>query len=270
MPGQHTLENMLNFLKSFFRHPEMPLISSGKTDIGQVRKNNEDNFGIDTNSNLFIVADGMGGHNAGEVASRLSVETIRNHFSKKTLNSIRGNSQEIRHAMISSFQFANDMVMKMAVENENLHGMGCTLVLGLVDSDALHTCHVGDARCYIASGNGLQQLTTDHTTLVELQKEFGSDHDFLETLPTRNVVTRVIGYPFPEPPEYNSARISENDRILFCSDGLWSMVDDQMIYNTLISSETPEDAVTQLLKYANDAGGTDNITGVAVFVRQPV
>lgn len=256
---------MLNFLKSFFLRPKINLTSAGQTDVGQIRMNNEDNFGMIKNNNVFIVADGMGGHNAGEVASRISVETIQKHFTKKVIDSIRGQTQEIRHSMVTCFQIANDMVMKMAVEDEALHGMGCTLVMGIVDGNTLHTCHVGDARCYIASENGLQQVTTDHTTLVELQKEFGENNDFLEQLPTRNVVTRVIGYPFPEPPEYNSAKLSENSRILFCSDGLWSMVDDQMIYNTLISADSPEDAVTQLIMYANDAGGNDNITGVVVF-----
>ena len=256
---------MFNFLKSFFHQPDIPLTSAGQTDIGQVRGNNEDNFGIVKSSNIFIVADGMGGHNAGEVASRVAVDTIRAHFSPDVLDSIKGNNQEIRHSMISCFQSANEIVMKMAVEDESLHGMGCTLVMGFVDRDTLHTCHVGDARCYIASEDGLRQITTDHTSLVELQKEYGDDQDLLEQLPTRNVVTRVIGYPFPEAPEYNSVRLKENNRILLCSDGLWSMVDDQMIFTTLISSESPEEGVKELIKFANDAGGNDNITGVLVF-----
>lgn len=243
----------------------MQLTSAGQTDTGLLRENNEDNFGIIKQSNIFIVADGMGGHNAGEVASRVAVDSIQTYFNPEVLNSIRGNSLEIRHSMITSFQSTNEIVMKMAVENERLQGMGCTLVMGFVDDDILHTCHVGDARCYVTSENDILQITTDHTSLAEIQEEYGDNPDNFEQLPTRNVVTRVIGYPFPDAPEYNSVKLYKDSRILFCSDGLWSMVDDQMIRNTLISSESPEEAVSELIKFANDAGGNDNITGVVVF-----
>lgn len=256
---------MLNFLKNFFRKPDMAHTSAGQTDIGMVRKNNEDTFGLVEDRNMFIVADGMGGHNAGEVASRISVETIQDQFSEAVIGSIRNDMQEIRHSMISSFQTANETVIKMATEDESLMGMGCTMVMAFIDGSTLHTCHVGDARCYVASENGLMQITTDHTTLVELQKEFSDGEELLEQLPTRNVVTRVIGYPFPEAPDYNSVKLDTNNRILLCSDGLWSMVDDQMIYNTLMSADSPEDSLQQLITFANDAGGNDNITGVAVF-----
>lgn len=249
---------MFNFLKNLFPAPPLAISSAGLSDIGQVRNNNEDCFTILEQKNIFIVADGMGGHNGGEVASLATTEIMRRHFSDQTTKTIRGKYQEIRHAMITGFEKANNTVMALAQENEELTGMGCTMVLAFIDGSTLHTCHVGDARCYVIAGDRLNQITTDHTMIEESSM-----------LSNRHVVTRVIGYPFPEPPDYNRTPLREGDKILLCSDGLWSMLDEQKIYQALNTAESPEKAVRKLVDIANAAGGLDNITALTIFCRKP-
>ena len=256
---------MLDYLKNLISPDPIKVKAAGLTDIGRVRENNEDCFFIDGEKKLYVVADGMGGHNAGEIASRTTVEILRRHFSNNTIASMNKNPHETRNAMLNSFEIVNDTVMDLAENDPELQGMGCTLVLSFVSGTTLHTCHVGDARCYVLSGGKLSQVTNDHTTLVEMKEAAGDDKDFSETTHNRHVVTRVIGYPFPEPPEYNSTAINEGDRVLLCSDGLWSMIDEEQIIRSLTDFPTPEEAVENMVEKANEAGGNDNITALAVF-----
>ncbi|MEN8134762.1 MAG: protein phosphatase 2C domain-containing protein [Thermodesulfobacteriota bacterium] len=247
--------NMLNLFKKFFFPPTLAISSAGLSDAGQVRKKNEDCFTILEGKNIFIVADGMGGHNGGEVASQATIEIMRRHFSNKTINAMGCNSQEIRHAMLSGFAKANSTVMALAREETALQGMGCTLVMAFINGTTLHTCHVGDARCYVISGDQINQITTDHTAAEESG----------EILHNRHIVTRVIGYPFPEPPEYNTTSLHDDDKILLCSDGLWSMLDNRTIYQSITEAESPEKAAKSLITLANKAGGDDNITALTIF-----
>ncbi|MEN8142249.1 MAG: protein phosphatase 2C domain-containing protein [Thermodesulfobacteriota bacterium] len=256
---------MIKFLKKFLQKPSLLTDYAGKTDIGRVRTNNEDCFSVLEGKDIFIVADGMGGHKAGEIASRTAVEIMRRHYSRKVVDGMRGNKEETRHTMISSFELANKTIIDLASEDDDLEGMGCTMVMVFFDNNILHTCHVGDARCYRAGVNGLTQITNDHTTLMEMQRAASQEKAPPDPKQSRHVVTRVIGYPFPEPPEYHNIKLNEGDRILLCSDGLWSMLDDEKIYNTVIDSESPSALVEKLVDLANAAGGNDNITALTVF-----
>ena len=148
--------------------------------------------------------------------------------------------------------------MALANEETSLQGMGCTLVMSFINGATLHTCHAGDARCYVISGNQIKQITTDHTAVEE---SGAISHN-------RHIVTRVIGYPFPEPPEYNATPLHKGDKILLCSDGLWSMLDNRTIYKSITEAESPKKASKQLITLANRAGGDDNITALAIFYRQ--
>jgi serine/threonine protein phosphatase PrpC len=127
--------------------------------------------------------------------------------------------------------------------------------MAFISGTNLYTCHVGDARCYVLSQGKIKQITTDHTVAAESP----------EIMHNRNVVTRVIGYSFPEPPEFNKTSLQEGDRVLLCSDGLWSMVDDKIICNTIEKAKDPEEASKHLIAIANQAGGSDNITALIVF-----
>ncbi|RLC28735.1 MAG: serine/threonine-protein phosphatase [Deltaproteobacteria bacterium] len=257
--------NMGGLLRKLFGMSRRNISSAGKTDTGRVRSHNEDSFCILPDRNIFLVADGMGGHNAGEVASQAAIETLNHYFSRNAVRKVRGNQEEIRHFLIKGLHHANDTVMEMAREDQSRHGMGCTLVTGMIDGNVLHTCHVGDARCYIADAQGITQLTVDHSAIAAYREKAGSGEETDPERPPRQVITRAIGFPFPEDPEYHCQELQSGDRLLLCSDGLWSMLDDEQIHDILVSTDTSEKASTVLVERANAAGGTDNITAVVVF-----
>jgi serine/threonine protein phosphatase PrpC len=257
---------MMSLLKKVFRISQNGISSSGRTDTGRVRSHNEDNYSIMSERHAFVVADGMGGHNAGEVASQVSIEALDDYYSKEAIRKIKGNKEEIRHFLIRGFHHTNEVVMRMAQEDTSRNGMGCTLVSCLIDDDLLHTCHVGDARCYVSDRNDLEQLTTDHSAIAAYEERISTgDTTESKSRPPRQVITRAIGFPFPEDPEYHCREIRHGHRVLLCSDGLWSMVDDKQIHEILISAETPQKASDTLVLKANEAGGTDNITAVVIF-----
>lgn len=240
----------------------------GRTDTGRTRPHNEDSFGILPEQNILIVADGMGGHNAGEVASRAAIETMINLFRKGILTKAAKNPMEIEHILIRGLRLTNETVMKMARDNKNQAGMGCTFVIGFICKDQMYTCHVGDVRCYLLSNGALTQITTDHTYAAEYEKRKNSDPDFdlAEEPPARNIVSRAVGFPFADDPECHHFQVRKNDRILLCSDGLWSMLSDATIAQILSQAQTPETACDNLISQANQAGGKDNITAVVAFI----
>ncbi len=229
------------------------------------RAGNEDAFAIHPDRRIFIVADGMGGHNAGEMASLAAVKIISDFFSPAVINSLRGNGPEIRHSLVKSFNLANETVIALGAEKPEWYGMGCTLVVAYLDNTTFHVCHVGDARCYILSAGTFRQLTTDHTSLSEIPSSSPTAAGQSEIRPSRHVVTRVIGYPFPEAPDYTTGSLQAGDRFLLCTDGLWSMVPDSTILQVINDSPSPAIAVDRLIVLANSNGGLDNITGVAIF-----
>ena len=256
---------MISILKKLFQTSRQDVSSSGKTDPGRVRSHNEDNYCIMAEEFVFVVADGMGGHNAGEVASQVAIETLQKYCSRNAIRKIRGKKEEIKHFLIKGFHHTNEVVMEMAHENTSRNGMGCTLVSCMIDDDSLHTCHVGDARCYISSMESLEQVTTDHSVIAAYEKKISAGNKIEQKKPPRQVITRAIGFPFPEDPEYHYRTINPGNRILLCSDGLWSMIDKQQIQKILNSAETPTQAGETLVRKANEAGGTDNITAVVIF-----
>lgn len=259
---------MLDFFKNLFSSQKMELNSYGRTDTGRVRDHNEDAFSILGDYRIFIVADGMGGHNAGEVASRVAIESLTSFYSRTAANSFHGSNNDIRRTLINSFNDANEKVMNLASSDDDLQGMGCTLVACYVGRKTVHSCHVGDARCYIANDNKIEQITNDHSYVATFNKNISEDEDSTVEIarPPRHVITRAIGFPFNEEPEYHNREFQAGNRLLLCSDGLWSMVDDNEMHNILMNSETPEKASDWLVNRANEEGGKDNITALVVFL----
>jgi len=253
---------MFDFLRKFFRLTPRPLAFSGRTDTGRVRSHNEDSFAALGNRRVFIVADGMGGHNAGEVASRLAIESFLDFLSEERIRGSQGRDSAIREMLLAAFHHANEAVMARAATDEELQGMGCTMVACLLDGDRLHTCHAGDARCYLANRRKLIQITTDHTAVIPGLRngEPGAEKKRL-----RHVVTMAMGFAFPEEPEYHKNILRPGDRVLLCSDGLWNMVDPIRIEQILVDAAAPEEACALLVNAANEQGGRDNITALAIF-----
>lgn len=253
---------MFGFLKKLCKSKPRAISFYGRTDTGMVRNHNEDSFCSLRNRRLFVVADGMGGHNAGEVASRLAIESLLEFLSEEKVREIRGNDEEIHQSMLAAFNHANQAVMSKAAADATMQGMGCTMVACLLDEKTLHTCHVGDARCYLSEKGSLKQITTDHTTVTYIHK---TDANNKEVQIPRQVVTRAIGFPSHEGPEYHKNMLRPGSRILLCSDGLWNMVDHTRIEQILLNAPTPEKASETLVTAANEQGGRDNITALVIF-----
>src|SRR6476659_297681 len=230
-------------------------ISAGvATDTGRVRDHNEDAFIVEPP--LYAIADGMGGANAGEVASQLALETIgeMQRTGTGTLD------DEVREA--------NRVVFARSGEDTKLAGMGTTVTAALASAEALHLAHVGDSRAYLRLAGSLRQLTNDHT-LVDRMVEAGEiSRDEADVHPHRNVLIRALGTEPKVDVEAMDLGLLEGDQILICSDGLTDMVTENQITAILdIAQGAPQDAADRLVRAANRAGGIDNITAIVLEVQ---
>src|SRR5437868_652569 len=234
-----------------------PLRAGGATDVGLVRAHNEDRFLAD--ERLFAVADGVGGHKAGEVASQTAVETLQREFTEPTTD-----------ALIDAVKTANRTVWNLAETNSDQRGMGTTLTaIALVDDGAeqrLAIVNVGDSRAYLLQQGELEQLTEDHSLVEQLVREGQLTPEEAQVHPQRSIITRALGLD-PEV-EVDSWELTpyRGDRILLCSDGLTNEVTDDEIASTLRTVSDPNEAARQLIQEARDHGGSDNITCVIVDV----
>lgn len=226
------------------------------TDKGKSRKDNEDFF--TASRNLFIVADGMGGHKAGDVASKLAVQTIA-----KLYRSVKPEAD--RQKVIERlFKEANMAVMERASRISSEQGMGTTLTLMLIHTDKAYFGHIGDSRAYLFRNNKLNQLTSDHSLVADMVQDGRITEEEARAHPYRNVITKALGSEEKIKPDIFSIDVNPGDRILICSDGLTSMVDDSNIQTTLQGSENLKAICSALVKKANDNGGSDNITAIIV------
>ncbi len=257
-----------NFFRNLLSPRQGGMEIFGRTDTGRTRSNNEDSFVVLPAGHLMMVADGMGGHKAGEVASRSAIESMVSLTGNASLRKAGDRPEAIRHSLLHALRQTNEQIMTMASENPAYAGMGCTFIVGYVGKGALYTCHVGDVRAYLLTGTGLRQLTNDHTYAAEYARSHSEDLG--QSAPSlnlsRNVVSRAIGFPFPEDPDCTTTPVGKGDRILLCSDGLWSMLPDPRLAMILREASTAEEACDRLISEANQAGGKDNITAVVGFV----
>ena len=231
------------------------------TDKGRVREGNEDNFYA--GKTVFAVADGMGGHVAGEVASNLALKPI-----EELDGTTYPDPADATDALRAAIEAANANVIKEARANPDRAGMGTTLTAVIVRDDRIHLGHVGDSRAYLLrSGEAIDQLTTDHTLVEELVREGRLARDEIATHPQRSVITRAIGVDDRvEVDTLPPLVLQPGDQILLCSDGLTGPVDNDEITDILTSFTDGEEAVHQLIELANEHGGPDNITVVLLRV----
>ena len=232
------------------------------TDIGKKRKLNQDfvyssKQPIGNLPNLFIVADGMGGHNAGDYASKYTVETICTVIEK---------SFEKNPILILSkaIEIANEHIRQKACEDVNLSGMGTTVVVATILGKYLQIANVGDSRLYIVNNN-IKQITRDHSLVEEMVRMGGIDREAARTHPDKNIITRAIGASTTVEVDFFTVELHSEDIILMCSDGLTNMLEDEEIKIILSGHENIEEKAKELVKAANNRGGKDNISVILIY-----
>ena len=226
----------------------MRVTAAAATDVGLVREGNEDSYL--TEGPLFAVADGMGGHRGGEVASQLAVETLEKLF-KEGAGDLPDQVQE-----------ANRVVFERSVLDRKVAGMGTTLTAALVEGDRVRLAHVGDSRAYLLRDGTLRLLTEDHTLVHRMVSEGEISKEEAETHPQRSVLTRALGVDTVVDVDDDSLQVRPGDRLLLCTDGLTSMVSEDEIEEVLRTVPDPQEAAQRLVQRANEAGGVDNTTVV--------
>ena len=241
----------------------MKIRYAAKTDVGMKRTHNEDYFSLMEDEQLFIVADGMGGHSSGEVASRLAAETV-SEFYQRTKDEdatwpykMDRNLSYIENRLVCGIKLANYKIYEAASKDIRFKGMGTTVVTCLISGDKIYIAHVGDSRCYRLRAGGLEQVTRDHS-LLEDYKDAKPDMTVEEerNFPHKNVITRALGMRDTVQVDIRTDEVMDGDVFLLCSDGL----SDEHIKQILAAGEDLEKSVADLVDQANRAGGTDNIT----------
>lgn len=236
-----------------------------KTDIGKERKINEDFYyisGPEDKIKLFILADGMGGYNAGEVASKMAVEAVKEYIYKHFERN-KKSKEMLENLIRESIEYANEDIYKKAQSKKELSGMGTTLDVCLIYNSRIYIGHIGDSRVYRIRKEFMRRITRDHSyvqTLIEdgkITKEEAFNH------PKRNMITKALGCMEKVEPDVYAKTFIKDDIILMSSDGLTNMIKEEEIYN-IIKKDTLK-ATDNLVKQANDNGGYDNITVVVIM-----
>ncbi|HYE38394.1 MAG TPA: Stp1/IreP family PP2C-type Ser/Thr phosphatase [Ramlibacter sp.] len=232
-----------------------------RTDPGLARENNEDSVTVDEPTRLGILADGMGGYNAGEVASGMATTFIKSELGRWLAQAGRhANGREVRRAMEICVDNANRSIFNAANSNPQYSGMGTTLVVGVFQDGRLMLGHIGDSRCYRLRANQLEQITKDHSLLQEQMDAGLITPEQAATSTNKNLVTRALGVEDAVLLEVNEHRVEPGDLFLMCSDGLSDMLDDEAIAHILSSEGSLEQKSVQLIDAANANGGRDNIS----------
>ena len=242
----------------------------GRTDVGRRRKVNEDSFLVSPETSLYAVCDGMGGHNAGEVASRMAIETISAFITRSAVEKeitwpwgLDANLSFDANRLKTAIRLANARVFQAADNREELTGMGTTVVTALVSGDTMTVGSAGDSRCYVVRGGELKQLTRDDSWVSAALGEGILNSDDVERHPLRNVITKAVGARDAIDLDVLEHDLKPGDLVMLCSDGLHGMVGDQEIAKILQSPPaTLEETSARLVEAANEAGGRDNVTVV--------
>ncbi len=232
------------------------LRAAAASDVGNIRDNNQDDLLIVEDA-LYVVADGMGGHVAGEVASREAVEAMRDAYDAP------GSTDDVRQAV----RLANGAVWKRGADEPSYRGMGTTVTaVAVVDGDKLAVANVGDSRTYLLRDDELVQLTEDHSFVQEAVRSGQLTRSQAESHPRRSQLTRALGVGDDVDVDIDVLEPRTGDRLLLCSDGLWDEVGDELITMVLSNHPDPEEAAAKLVLWAKEAGGRDNITVIVLDV----
>ncbi len=248
---------------------------AARTNVGRTRTNNEDNFTVAPELGLFVLSDGMGGEAAGELASKIAVEEILRHMkevdrdgSLTLLGDANAQFSELTNRLASAVRRSNRVIWEAAQQHASQRGMGATVVAALLRAPVLSMAHVGDSRIYLHRAGELQQLTEDHSLVMEQVRRGLITKEEAERSEMQNILVRALGAEEAVTVEMDEVFLMPGDQILLCSDGLTRMVEDSGIATVLTESSTLQEACDRLVQKANENGGEDNITVVMVRVRE--
>jgi PPM family protein phosphatase len=236
----------------------MRLVFAAATDVGRMRKNNEDSYL--SSKPVAAVADGMGGHSAGEVASAIAIEELAALRDRGPWENETAATDDLKQAILR----ANRRIREMAASDRKLNGMGTTLVALLEDGDMVHVANVGDSRGYLLRQGELSQVTVDHSLVQELVDDGRLSPEDAERHPQRSVITRALGIDPEVEFDLFTYKLQVGDRLLLCSDGLSDVVEPTQIRNVLLRVRSAQEAARRLITVANEQGGPDNITVIVV------
>ena len=240
---------------------------AAKTDPGLKRNHNEDYFCLIEDEQLFLVADGMGGHASGEVASKMAADAIREFFAPWPYMMERALSY-LENRLVVAIKHANRKIHEAATRDVRMTGMGTTVVIGQICEDKFYIAHVGDSSCYRVRDGVVEQMTRDHSLLEDYKDARpGMTEDEQKKFPHRNVITRALGMKDTVQVDISAADVKDGDIFLLCSDGLSGPVEPPTMRDLLKVGVDLDDAAHKLVAAANDAGGPDNITVLVLECR---
>jgi protein phosphatase len=248
----------------------MDLKAVGLTHVGRQRQHNEDSFLVADQAQLYLVADGMGGHAAGEIASRIAVDSISEFIlhSKEDdgtwPHAYDENFRKTTNRLMAAVRLANTRVLEAMRKDARLRGMGTTVVACLADEDFLAVAHVGDSRAYLIRDGQLSRLTNDHSWVFEQVQAGMLTEAEAEKHPLRNVITRALGGALSVNPDASEVQTKTGDVVLLCSDGLTGMVPEEEILRIVMEADDLDKACQTLIDKANERGGLDNVTAILV------
>lgn len=250
---------------------------AGKSDVGCVRTNNEDNFGYDLRDGIFVVCDGMGGQAAGEVASKLGVDTLLSYFRNggatgeyQRIGTPPESVSETAKALASAVNLANQTIYEAGQQQTTQAGMGSTVVAALVRGNALSIANVGDSRIYLVRQGVIQQLTQDHSLVMEQVRRGYITREQAENSEIQNIILKALGSEETVDPDIEDLVVVPGDVLVMSSDGLTKYVHDEEILQLVSASESLEESCETLIQTAKDRGGDDNITCLLLkVVRRP-
>ena len=241
--------------------------AAGKTDVGVVRTNNEDNFGFDVRHGIFVVCDGMGGQAAGELASKIAVDTVLGYFRddpQHAASPVFGRSfegvSERATRLANSIQLANQAIQTAASRNAEHAGMGSTIVAVRAEGNLFSIANVGDSRIYLVREGGIQQLTRDHSLVMEQVRRGLLTMEEAENSKMQNVIVRALGSEDSVEPDLEDHEFAPGDLLLLCSDGMSRFVKDDIMVEVIGRSVNLDQACEELIQVAKSAGSDDNIT----------
>ncbi|WP_027398252.1 Stp1/IreP family PP2C-type Ser/Thr phosphatase [Anaerovorax odorimutans] len=236
-----------------------------KTDKGKKRKNNEDSLFVIPEYKTYIVADGVGGHNSGEIASRTAVSSIAEYIKSNPFDEIY-EEEYLREYFLTCLKHVNEKIYKISLENRQHSGMATTIVILFIKDGKAYIINVGDSRAYIIRNKSIIQITQDHTYVNELLKNGSITIQQAKIHPQKHMITRALGGDIDIYPDFYQIEIKEKDIFILCTDGLYSEVEEDKICELAIKNNTMSSLSNELIKLANKNGGNDNITVVCLKI----